>query len=258
MKTKNFAVQALPALLSITLPLLASADETNWAGPYFGLNAGYGWGKSDVSTTTVFSPTGYFNSTSVPAINKLSDGTIKPKGWLGGLTAGYGFQSGAVVSGVELDLDALSMDESRRYTATYPCCAPSTFTNTQKVKADWLLSARGRVGYAVNQSLFYATGGLGATQLKSQNHFTDNFGPGANESSSESKTKYGWVLGLGYEHAMQNNWSIKAEYLHADFGHVSSTSNNLRWFGVSWPTNTFSNSANLGIDLFRIGINKKW
>ncbi|MGE5385838.1 MAG: outer membrane protein, partial [Betaproteobacteria bacterium] len=108
-------------------------------------------------------------------------------------------------------------------------------------------------------SLFYVTGGLAATTLKVSNHFTDTFAT-ANESSSASKTKYGWVLGLGYEQAMENKWSLKAEYLHAHFDRVTSTSNNLTAFGpaVAFPSNTFTNRGNLQLDMIRIGFNKQF
>src|SRR3954469_21077669 len=51
----------------------------SWAGPYLGANLGYGWGTVD---------------------NNLA----KPSGLLGGVQAGYNWQSGPLVYGVEGDL----------------------------------------------------------------------------------------------------------------------------------------------------------
>jgi outer membrane immunogenic protein len=39
---------------------------SNWTGFYVGLNAGGAWGRSDATTTTVFSPTGFFVPPALP------------------------------------------------------------------------------------------------------------------------------------------------------------------------------------------------
>jgi outer membrane immunogenic protein len=44
------------------------APVYNWTGFYVGVNAGGAWGPSDPTTTTVFSPAGYFALSSVGAI----------------------------------------------------------------------------------------------------------------------------------------------------------------------------------------------
>ena len=260
MKMNKVSFGAILGVSAMTFASLAGADEVNWTGFYLGANAGYGWGKSDVSTTTVFSPTGYFATTSVPAIANASAGKIRPNGFAGGVTLGFNNQTNKTVLGVELDLDAVDISKSRTSGALYPCCAPTSFSNTQSINADWLLTARGRVGYAITErGLLYATGGLAVTNLENKNHFTDTFAS-VNESGAESKTKYGWVLGFGYEHALENKWSLKAEYAHVDFGDVSSQSNNLTGFTppIAFPTNTFTNRGDLKIDLIRIGINKSF
>ena len=45
-----------------------SAFAGDFSGFYVGVNAGGASGTSDVTTTTIFSPTGYFAASSVPAI----------------------------------------------------------------------------------------------------------------------------------------------------------------------------------------------
>ena len=42
--------------------------QTDWKGFYAGGNAGDTLGRATANTTTVFSPTGYFAASSVPAI----------------------------------------------------------------------------------------------------------------------------------------------------------------------------------------------
>lgn len=137
----------------------------SWVGPYIGGNLGYGWG----------------NTTNNPT---------RPDGVLGGLQAGYNWQSGALVFGVEGDLQLNSAD------ATF---APWKFSNP------WFGTARGRVGYAFNNVLLYGTGGLAFGSIKAE-----TFG------LSESHTSTGWTVGVGAEIALTRNWSAKVEYLYVD------------------------------------------
>jgi len=137
----------------------------SWIGPYIGGNLGYGWG--DVS----------------------NNGT-KPSGVLGGLQAGYNWQSGAIVYGIEGDLQLNSADDT---------FAPWKFSNP------WFGTVRGRIGYAFNNILLYGTGGLAFGELKGQ-----AFGV------SESHSSVGWTAGVGAEFALNQNWSAKVEYLYVD------------------------------------------
>lgn len=237
----------------------AQSSGTDWTGFYLGLNAGHADGSSDVTTSTVFSPTGYFGTTSVPAIAAAGAGDVSPSGFTGGLTGGYNWQSGSVVFGLEADVDSLSADDSRSATATYPCCAPTAFTVTEKTKVGNLFTARGRLGFARNNSLFYLTAGWAHARIKVDDQFTDTYAT-AHESFSDSESKSDFIYGVGYEHACKNNWSFKLEYLHADFGTVTGTSNNLTAFTPSqaFPTSTFTHTADLELNLFRLGVNYRF
>jgi outer membrane immunogenic protein len=137
----------------------------SWAGPYLGVNLGYSWGSVDNNPT-------------------------KPSGFEGGIQAGYNWQTGPWVFGVEGDLQANGAADT---------FAPWQFSNP------WFGTARGRVGYAVNNILFYGTGGLAFGELRGE-----TFG------LSESHTTAGWTAGLGAEVGLAPNWSAKIEYLYVD------------------------------------------
>jgi outer membrane immunogenic protein len=64
---------------------------------------------------------------------------------------------------------------------------------------------RGRAGYAVNNLLFYGTGGLAFGELRGE-----TFG------LSETHTNAGWTAGLGAEFGFAPGWSAKVEYLYVD------------------------------------------
>ena len=66
---------------------------------------------------------------------------------------------------------------------------------------------RGRVGYAFNNVLLYATLGLAYGDLK-----------GEFLGLTETKTETGWTGGLGAEVGITPNWSARVEYLYMDLG----------------------------------------
>src|SRR5437870_13556070 len=116
----------------------------------------------------------------------------------------------------------MHLRSSQSTTAVYPCCSPTAFTVTQSIKTNWLLTARPRVGYATGHALLYATGGVAVTKLNYQEVFTDTFAT-ARETGGSNKSKTGWVGGAGIEYQLTNNkhWSVKGEYLYADFGRTT-------------------------------------
>jgi outer membrane immunogenic protein len=164
------------------MPAYAAApfNGYNWNGAYVGVNLGYQWGKV----------TNWNNN-------------AKPNGLMGGGQAGYNFQYGQFVFGVEADLQASAADD--------------TF-GAYKFSNPWFGTVRGRAGYAMNNVLFYATGGLAYGGGKV------NFGP-----FTETQTHLGWTVGGGVEVGLTPNWSMKAEYLYVrleDKGYILTGVNN--------------------------------
>jgi outer membrane immunogenic protein len=223
------------------------------------LNAGGGWGKSNETTSTVFSPTGYFAATSVTDVNGAGAQSANTKGFTGGLQGGFNWQSGALVAGIELDFDYFGQKGSSTTTAGYSGFAPATFTINSSVKTDWLFTARPRLGVATSNWLLYGTGGLAVTKLKADWTFTDNccvVPLGATESASASATKTGFIIGAGVETALPGKLSFGVEFLRVKFGSISATSNNLKYLGTPIPASVFSHSADLTSNIVRVRLNK--
>lgn len=111
-------------------------------------------------------------------------------GIAGGLQGGYNWQLGAFVVGAEADLQG--SDAGGRFAAWQ-------FSNP------WFGTLRGRVGYAVDNVMLYATFGLA-------------YGGGRVEANGvhESNAHVGWAGGGGLEVGLTPNWSVKAEYLFVD------------------------------------------
>jgi outer membrane immunogenic protein len=253
---------ASTAVLADGMPRRASyAAPLSWTGFYAGVNAGYAWGDADVGSN--FScPAGTGCSVQVPAnlanINAASRGSFSANGFTGGAQAGYNWQSGTVVYGVELDFNSFNLNGSRSV-AVPSTTTTSIFHPGTSIDTDWLFTLRGRLGWTLTPSaLLYATGGLAITDASvSNSYFTTNnpanLGAG---SSSSSETLTGWVIGGGLEWKLDRKWSFKAEYLFVDFGSISTTAA-ITGPGFANP-NTFSTSTDLTAQIARAGLNYKF
>ena len=155
----------------------------SWNGFYLGINGGGGFGRSDWS--------GFGSDTNV-------------SGGLAGVTAGYNWQTGQWVFGLEADIDWSNIKGNFTNAACPTGC---------ETKNSWLGTARGRLGYAFDRVMPYITGGAAFGDVKAT-----QAGVG-----SVSDTNVGWTAGAGIEAAVIANWTAKIEYLYVDLGDVSCT-----------------------------------
>jgi outer membrane immunogenic protein len=182
----GWTVSAQAADLPYGAPLTANNPPLiySWAGPYLGANLGWAWGSVENNPT-------------------------KPSGFAGGVQAGFNWQPGPWVFGIEGDIQATGAEDT---------FAPWKFSNP------WFGTVRGRAGYAFNNILFYGTGGLAFGELRGE-----TFG------LSESHTNAGWTVGVGAEFGFALNWSAKIEWLYVDLANdnftITAVPNSYR-FGV--------------------------
>lgn len=248
----------LALALSAAASAPALADTTDWSGFYVGATAGHANGSADVTTSPAYSGSGYFSSSSTPAITSAGQGQVDPSGFAGGLNFGYNWQWDSIVFGLEADWSALNADDDRSATDVYPCCSPSTFTVYEKTSADDLKTLRARIGYANDRSLFYFTAGWAQVDIEIDDAFTDDYDD-AREFYSASHTQDDWIYGVGYEHDFGNNWSMKAEYLRANFDTVGGTSNNLTTdVNDTWPSSVLTHTSDLDLSVLRVGVNYRF
>jgi len=216
----------LPTRKEAPAPVFVPPPFT-WTGFYIGANAGGVWSNGGNASTTVFAnglPIGTISG--VPAtladVFPGSNFGSSQSGFIGGGQAGYNYQWGSWVFGVETDFDGTTLSRSRSVigpTFVEPFFGLNDFfTANGSVKLDWLGSTRGRVGYAWDRLLIYGTGGVaygGASSHLDVFDAVDGFGF---SSSGGSSTRTGWTAGGGVEYAFTNNWIIGAEYLYYDLG----------------------------------------
>jgi outer membrane immunogenic protein len=190
----------LPVRTSPPQPVFVAAH--NWTGFYIGGHVGYA--LLEGRNTQVAAPP--------PLL--FPNGTVTPgdsSGILGGLQIGYNYQMNNLVLGIEAD--GSIADTRISVTTPSPLIPGAIVTGT--TRANWYATLTGRLGFAANNWLFYAKGGLAAADFK--------FGGSANIPpafvvNGISDTRFGWTIGAGVEYAFSRNWSAKLEYNYMDFG----------------------------------------
>lgn len=207
-----------PVLANETPRRPQAVSSASWAGSYVGVHAGYAWGTADINTTVGPPISCGGGPANCIAIDAVESQPLHLNGFAGGVLAGHNFQSGRFVYGLEGDISGLTGSASRTQTQVFPiggCC----FTVSQKVEADWMMTLRPRIGYAFDSALVYATGGLALARLGYIEQATDTAGD--IENTDVRRVKAGYALGVGIEYALPGRWSVRGEYLYANFGRIS-------------------------------------
>jgi outer membrane immunogenic protein len=219
---------------------------SNWAGFYLGGNIGSGIGR-DRTAYALIGPAG--------TSTELFD--LSPDGINGGVQAGYNWQAANWVFGLEADIQGSSQRDNRACVQTCnPGAAPIIFA-AYDATLPWFGTVRGRAGYSVGSTLFYATGGYayGSVKTKIAASFL-----GSPASAEISNTKGGWTVGGGIEtpftflvSVLGNNWTSKTEYLYVDLG--TSTGAFVIPGAAGGPAITATNSTQVHEHIFRTGLN---
>ncbi len=194
----------LAAPMPVKAPLAAPDPTSSWTGCYLGGNVGGGWGHKDFSDE-FFTPSLY---PGLYGIEPASSPAASTSGWLAGGQVGcnYQFATNWVV-GIEGAGDWANINGS-----SDPFFGGKAVFNAH---TDWLASVTGRLGYAVNNWLFYAKGGPAWTGDK---YSMPGTFAGTPFDYTGSETRSGWTIGGGVEWAFWQNWSARVEYAYYDFG----------------------------------------
>lgn len=228
-----------------------SASDQGWTGFYAGVNLGGVWGDTSANAHVVSgSGTTAIPPADIAAIAATPKSSSNKAGFSGGIEGGYDYQWGNnLLLGAETDF--VSFDTRKTSTSTTPSVvttAPqAVYTVNQSVHTDWLWTFRPRVGYVSGPWLLYGTVGVGVSNLRYELDYNDARGHvGAQQATN---TKAGLVWGFGGGYRIMRNWSVKAEYLYADLGKLSSTASNANGY-LNFETNTTvkANLIRVGLD----------
>jgi outer membrane immunogenic protein len=217
-------------------PMPAPVPVFSWTGFYIGANVGGAWTPDNAGSDfgplfppfIVLAPQAAI-PTLIPGQLATLGGGGRNSGVIGGGQIGYNWQVNQFVLGVEADAQGSGLKGSTG-TATRSFGPPillATVNQTVNVEfghVEWMASFRGRAGFAVNQALFYVTGGGAVAEFGGSTTTVIN-GPGIAipagtfvASNGGSTTRWGWTVGGGIEWAFNQNWSVAGEYRYTDFG----------------------------------------
>jgi outer membrane immunogenic protein len=191
----------LPARMPVKAPPPVVAAVYNWTGFYIGGHVGYAWGRSrtDVGLPDALDCGG---GASCESFSHKVDGVF------GGGHIGYNWQVNSIVFGLEAEGGYLGAKGT-----AFSTIAPDHRFET---KYGGYGAFTGRLGVAVDRTLFYGKGGFVIARIK--NEALDDFPtPDVEHIGRSNKTRFGWTAGGGIEYAFANNWSVRGEYLYMRF-----------------------------------------
>jgi iron complex outermembrane receptor protein len=239
-------------------PVLAAA--WSWAGPYLGLNLGYSAGKSKTDAT--------FSDATSGAPLFVTGSSDSLRGVIGGVQAGYNWQAGNWVAGLEADIQKSGQGAAPNYVCPGAVCnptvgfdAPVTASFPQGHNLDWFGTVRGRFGTTITPDVIaYATGGLAVGAIRttvnlSGTGFDADGNPGVVTAPvSVLAIKPGWTVGAGLEGRLFGNVTGKVEYLYMDFGTLSGSFTN----GLNATPIALATNSHITDSIVRAGINYKF
>ena len=129
-------------------------------------------------------------------------------GFAGGAQAGYNFQHGCTVFGLEADW---SWTGARADTQLFPN-DPSDFRIRSRLDSYGTL--RTRTGVVVDNLLIFLTGGIAWADMRTSWQY--NF-LGVNETLSYRDNRLGWTAGFGAEYKFSDRISLNSQVLYLSF-----------------------------------------
>src|SRR5580692_12196609 len=212
------AASALPSAASAAdMPVPAAPAYTppvyrpviyDWTGIYGGVHVGAGV-LDDVVT----------NTTATALLNAGTQTKLSPFALVGGAQAGFNIEFAPFVIGAEGTFSWSDISGTQVTPSLQPTISENSVSTPQ-----WYATATGRAGFAANDFLFYAKGGVAWMNV----HYTQNITAGSVQSAQTIvDTRTGFTVGGGVEFGMTENLSARLEYDFLDFGTKTYNFNNL-------------------------------
>jgi len=167
-------------------PMVQAAYD--WSGFYIGVNGGGGTSHKCWDL-----------------VAGVREGCHDATGGTVGGQVGYRWQTGPVVFGVEAQGNWADFTGDNVSVVT---------GNRNRTKIDAFGLFTGQVGYAWNNALLYVKGGAAVVDDK----YSIVTNPGGALIASNTDTRWGGVVGVGFEYGFAPNWSAGVEYDHMFMG----------------------------------------
>lgn len=249
---------SLAALAALAAAPAAAQDGDSWTGPYVGVQIGYAFQPGDGNETIRFDTNldGVYGDTVTTAAgaDAFSPGfcgggalTNAPAGgcskdrdrFMGSIHAGYDHQMGNLVLGLVAEYGRTSIRDSVSAFST----TPASYTMTRRLKDNAAL--RARLGYAMNDTLVFATGGVAWGKVRNSFATTNTANTFTNSGDSDA---WGYRVGGGIEQRLSSRFSVGLQYVYTSLKDDDFT---VRAQGPAPATNAFIRTNPSGTDFRR-------
>jgi outer membrane immunogenic protein len=250
----GFGQAASAADLPVRVPA-TPVVAPSWTGFYVGVHAGWGWTSTENASSAV-DLVGGGTSPSLPqTLNLDSDDPIA------GAQLGYNWQTANWVFGIEGDASGTGLKSTQNGASItgaggIGACAPGAQCGTVTMSEDvkWLASVRGRIGAIVGPGMVYVTGGGAWAGVDYSANAAEAINPGlVFFPAAMTSTVSGAVAGGGYEWMINNNWTLRGEFLHYWFKGVTTTAN-----GAPTPFIAPYSWSGFNLNAARLAVNYKF
>jgi outer membrane immunogenic protein len=231
----------------------------NWSGFYVGgfvggaaadRNANSTEPQTNVNTGAIVS-TAFYNTSAAANNYSLGNSVIA------GGTIGINFQPSASnwVFGVEGEVGYLNLSRTVVDVNPLPAGAPGRDSTDHTRIGEVFGVFAGRLGYAVDRVLFYGKGGAAFVDKTARFNDSCTIAPctATTLSTGYSGTQFTWAAGGGIEYAINDNWSVKGEYLYLatreTYSYSASTNTNVAYTAFH---------SDPGLHTGKIGLNYRW
>jgi outer membrane immunogenic protein len=228
----SLAATAGAADLVTKAPALAPQSAPIWSGPYVGFDVGGYYHRASSNDETFGLVPGF-------------SGSLTDTSAFASAHAGYNWQAGRVVFGVEADITSPSRRASISFGPVGFVPRPETFTTEIR----WLSTFRGRVGVAFSDLLLYATGGLAVADISNIRSDPAVLG----FIAKDERVRTAAVVGGGVEYKFNRQWSARVEGLWMKF--PDSTVNSI---GFGNPALAYRTRFTNEVAMVRGGVSLSW
>ncbi len=174
----------------------------DWSGAYVGVHGAFiGTGVQSKGANPNVPALNFKNS-----VTGKNSNTKSLNGGGGGLQAGYNFQSGNIVYGVEAEATLTSVGKKN---------SVANLTAEQSTRG----ALKGKLGYSFGSTLVYATVGVAASPTRySSPAVAATLATPATAAGKKTVTSVGPLVGFGAQQRLTDNLSLKGEVEFSSFG----------------------------------------
>ncbi len=191
---------------------------TDWSGGFVGLegSAGGAYGAYNFGPSTIGARAipGFKTGDSTGRSDQGRDATTA----VGGAFAGWNWQAGPWVYGVEAALDAANLKRPvPSTTAGFGYEAADPAFDVVRAKTDVYGSLRARLGYSFERYLVYGSFGLAGANARLLANYPD-FETGGQNTVRRTQSYLGFTLGAGVQYAVSDQLALGIDYRYLDLG----------------------------------------